>query len=109
MRISDWSSDVCSSDLPIARAAKVPILSFSNDTGVAGNGVFIMGFVPGQSIERVVAYARGKGQQRFGALIPKNLYGTRATAAFRDAVTKAGGTLVAIETDRKSTRLNSRH
>src|SRR3546814_8456884 len=100
MRISDWSSDVCSSDL------------------------------------RVVAYARSKGQQRFGALIPKNLYGTRATGAFRDAVSKAGGTLVAIETydrsatalsgaarrlanagdmdavliaDRKSTRLNSSH
>ncbi|WP_184100205.1 penicillin-binding protein activator [Sphingopyxis panaciterrulae] len=92
---------------PIARAAKVPILSFSNDTGVAGNGVFIMGFVPGQSIERVVAYARSKGQQRFGALIPKNLYGTRATGAFRDAVSKAGGTLVAIETyDRSATALS---
>src|SRR3546814_2435942 len=66
-----------------------------------------MCFVPGQSIERVVAYARGKGQQRFGALIPKNLYGTRATAAFRDAVTKAGGTLVAIETyDRSATALS---
>src|SRR3546814_11076372 len=66
-----------------------------------------MCFVPGQSIERVVAYARGKGQQRFGALIPKNLYGTRATAAFRDAVSKAGGTLVAIETyDRSATALS---
>lgn len=91
---------------PIARAAKVPVLSFSNDSSVAGNGVFIMGFVPGQSIERVVAYSRGQGHQRFGALVPKNLYGDRATAAFRAAVANAGGTLVAVESyDRSATAL----
>lgn len=90
------SEDV-SAVAPIARAAKVPVLSFSNDTSVAGNGVFIMGFVPGQSVERVVQYARSKGQQRFGALVPKNVYGERSLAAFRAAVTAAGGTLVATE------------
>ncbi|WP_245798774.1 penicillin-binding protein activator [Sphingopyxis flava] len=82
---------------PIARAAKVPVLSFSNDTSVAGNGVFIMGFVPGQSVERVVSFARSKGHVRFGALVPKNVYGERSAAAFRSAVKAAGGTLVAVE------------
>ncbi|WP_447766179.1 penicillin-binding protein activator [Sphingopyxis panaciterrae] len=92
---------------PIARAAKVPVLSFSNDSSVAGNGVFIMGFVPGQSVERVVAFARGKGHMRFGALVPKNVYGDRSAAAFRSAVTEAGGTLVAVETyDRSATALS---
>ncbi|ALH81349.1 penicillin-binding protein activator [Sphingopyxis macrogoltabida] len=92
---------------PIARAAKVPVLSFSNDSSVAGNGVFIMGFVPGQSVERVVAYARGKGHARFGALVPKNVYGDRSAAAFRTAVTEAGGTLVAVESyDRSATALS---
>lgn len=92
---------------PIARAAKVPVLSFSNDSSVAGNGVFIMGFVPGQSVERVVAYARGKGHVRFGALVPKNVYGDRSAAAFRTAVTEAGGTLVAVESyDRSATALS---
>ena len=82
---------------PIARAAKVPVLSFSNDSGVAGNGVFIMGFVPNQSVARVVSYARAKGHVRFGALVPKNVYGDRSAAAFRTAVAEVGGTLVAIE------------
>lgn len=91
---------------PIARAAKVPVLSFSNDSSVAGNGVFIMGFVPGQSVERVVAFSRGKGHVRFGALVPKNVYGERSAAAFRTAVTNAGGTLVAVESyDRSATAL----
>lgn len=91
---------------PVARAAKVPVLSFSNDSSVAGNGVFIMGFVPGQSVERVVAFARGKGHTRFGALVPKNVYGDRSAAAFRAAVTEAGGTLVAVESyDRSAAAL----
>lgn len=91
---------------PIARDAKVPVLSFSNDSGVAGNGVFIMGFVPGQSVERVVAFSRAKGHQRFGALVPKNVYGDRSAAAFRAAVSQAGGTLVAVESyDRSATAL----
>lgn len=91
---------------PIARAAKVPVLSFSNDSSVAGNGVFIMGFVPGQSVERVVAFARAKGHQRFGALMPKTVYGDRSVAAFRSAVSAAGGTLVAVESyDRSATAL----
>ena len=82
---------------PIARAASVPVLSFSNDASVAGNGVFILGFVPGQSVERVVGYAKAQGQNRFAALIPKTTYGARAEAAFRQAVADAGGTLVAVE------------
>lgn len=99
------SEDV-SAVAPIARAAKVPVLSFSNDTSVAGNGVFIMGFVPGQSVERVVKYARSKGHQRFGALVPKNIYGDRSTAAFRAAVQASGGTLVAVESyDRSAAAL----
>lgn len=99
------SEDV-SAVAPIARAAKVPVLSFSNDTSVAGNGVFIMGFVPGQSVERVVKYARSKGQQRFSALVPKNVYGDRSAAAFRAAVQAAGGTLVAVESyDRSATAM----
>ncbi len=92
---------------PIAREAKVPVISFSNDSSVAGNGVFIMGFVPGQSVERVVAYSRAKGHQRFGALVPKTVYGDRSTAAFRAAVSAEGGTLVAIESyDRSATALS---
>jgi ABC-type branched-subunit amino acid transport system substrate-binding protein len=91
---------------PIARAARIPVLSFSNDTSVASNGVFIMGFVPGQSVERVVKYSRAKGHQRFGALVPKNIYGDRSAAAFRSAVQAAGGTLVSVETyDRSATAL----
>lgn len=83
---------------PIARASGVPIIAFSNDEGVAGNGVYIMGFTPDQSISRVVSYARSRGANRFGALVPTGLYGQRAAQAMLGAVRKAGGTMGTVET-----------
>lgn len=83
---------------PIARRAGVPVIAFSNDEGVAGNGVYIMGFTPDQSIGRVVAHARRQGSASFGALVPTGLYGQRAAQALLGAVQKSGGRVAAIET-----------
>lgn len=83
---------------PIARQAKVPVLSYSNDTGVAGNGVYILGYAPAQSIERVVDYAKGQGVANFAGLVPNALYGTRASTAYLRAVEQAGGRVVSLQT-----------
>src|SRR3546814_11461239 len=40
MRISDWSSDVCSSDLTFNVGSKIPISSVSFDPGVGGSGTY---------------------------------------------------------------------
>jgi ABC-type branched-subunit amino acid transport system substrate-binding protein len=82
---------------PIAGRANVPVLSFSNDVTVAGNGVYVMGFNPGQSIDRVVSYARGQGVQRFAGLIPEGDYGSRSSQALAAAVQRAGGRLVGVQ------------
>ena len=63
---------------PIAARANVPVISFSNDSSVAGNGVYIMGYNPNQSIERVVDFAKSKGLSQFGALVPRGTYGERS-------------------------------
>ena len=83
---------------PIAARANVPVISFSNDSGVAGSGVYIMGYNPNQSIERVVGFARQKGLSQFGALIPRGTYGERAGNALLRAVEQAGGTVVSMQT-----------
>lgn len=83
---------------PIARNANVPVISFSNDTSVAGNGVFLMGYTPGQSVGRIVSYARSKGVQRFAALVPKGVYGERAGTALLRAVEQVGGSVVSMQT-----------
>jgi ABC-type branched-subunit amino acid transport system substrate-binding protein len=82
----------------IARPAKVPMISFSNDGSVAGRDVFIMGSLPNQSISRTVNWARSQGAKRFGALLPEGEYGLRAAASLNTAVMEAGGTIVANET-----------
>ena len=88
---------------PIARAAHVPIISFSNDASVAGNGTYLMGYTPTQSIERVVAYARSKGVSSFAGLVPTGLYGQRSSTAFLRAVESAGGQVVSMQTFDRST------
>ncbi len=82
---------------PIARSAGVPVLSFSNDSSVGGDGVFVLGLSPGQSISRVVAFAASRGMRRFGALVPAGTYGQRAGQAFTAAVEGAQGSLVGME------------
>jgi outer membrane PBP1 activator LpoA protein len=92
------------SDVPAVSAAvagrPVPILSFSNDAGVAsvgaGGDVFVMGFQPGQAINRVIAYVRSRGIDRFAALVPQGAYGQRAQLAFVKAVNDAGGRSTAV-------------
>ncbi|TCQ10945.1 amino acid/amide ABC transporter substrate-binding protein (HAAT family) [Sphingomonas sp. PP-CC-3A-396] len=83
---------------PIARAANIPVLSFSNDLGVAGNGAYLMGYVPTQSIARVVDFARTRGVSNFAGLVPNGLYGERASTAFLRAVEGAGGQVVSLQT-----------
>jgi len=83
---------------PVARAARVPVISFSNDAGVAAEGTYLMGYTPGQSIERVVAFARGRGVATFAGLVPNGLYGERASTAFLRSVEGAGGQVVSLQT-----------
>jgi branched-chain amino acid transport system substrate-binding protein len=83
---------------PVARRHDVPVIAFSNDVSVAGDGVYVMGFNPGQAIERVVGYARSRGAASFGALVPTNVYGERAARAMTRAVEGAGGRLIGIQT-----------
>ena len=83
---------------PVAHAAGVPVIGFSNDTGVAGGGVYLMAPLPTASIERVVGYARGRGITTFAGLMPAGTYGDRSSTAFLRAVEAAGGSVTALET-----------
>lgn len=80
----------------VASANAIPVLSFSNDAALAGEGTYVLGYQPGQSISRVVQYARGRGAVRFAALIPDGVYGQRAANAFLRAVEASGGRVVSV-------------
>lgn len=60
---------------PIAKEAGVPIISFSNNTAVAGDGVYIFGFSPEAQTKRVIDFAIERGVMRIAALVPNSPYG----------------------------------
>lgn len=81
----------------VARARKVPLITFANDPSLASRDVFVLGPTLENSIERVVEYAHSKGINRFALLAPKGEYGARASVAYSAAVRAAGGTIVASD------------
>jgi branched-chain amino acid transport system substrate-binding protein len=82
---------------PIARDHGVPIISFSTDAAVAGDGVYLLSFQPGNEVHRIVSYAASQGHINFAALVPDNVYGARVAEAFSTDVKEAGGRVADIE------------
>lgn len=78
----------------VARPRDIPVVAFSTDRRVAGDGVYLLSFPPEPEIERVTQYALSKGYARFGLLAPLTEYGTRVSDAFREEIYEGGGTLV---------------
>ena len=83
--------------MPIAKRAGVPVISFSNDSSLAGSGAYLMGYSPAQSIERVVDYARDQGISTYGGLVANGIYGQRASTAFLRAVEAARGQVISLQ------------
>lgn len=83
---------------PIARQADVPVVTFSTDRQVAGSGVYLLSYQPAPEVVRVVDYAARKGKRRFVALVPDDAFGKLVAASFTEAVSRAGGSVVALET-----------
>ena len=82
---------------PVAQAAGVPVLTFSNDRTVAGPGIYAMGFLPTSEVERIVGFAASQGKRRFAALVSDDGYGQVVSTAFREAVARSGGMVAALE------------
>ena len=70
--------------------ADVNVVSFSNNQDVAGNGIYVFGFLPDQQIRRVISFAASKGYGNLGALLPSNGYGELAMVSARKATENKG-------------------
>jgi len=85
-----------------AAAAGVPVIAFSNDAEAAGDDVWLLGFSPAQSIDRIVRFAKSKGLTRFAALIPPGVYGRNASNTLIRTAEAAGGSVVAMQSYQRS-------
>jgi len=93
---------------PIARRANIPILAFSTVTGLAGDGTYLMGFLPQTEIARIVSFAHAKGANKFAIFAPRSAYGDVALKAMREAVAANQSTLTLADTfDPAATNLDA--
>ena len=91
-----------------ARPANVPLITFSNDVSVARPDVFVMGYIPEQSVARTVNFAVDQGARNFAVLAPRSEYGNRALAALQRALASRGANLMVTERfDRGNTSIIS--
>jgi branched-chain amino acid transport system substrate-binding protein len=82
---------------PIARDRAVPVLAFSTEKDVAGNGAYLLSFLPQNEVRRVVGFAAANGHHQFAALLPQTAYGEVAGSAFNNAVAASHGNVVDVE------------
>lgn len=81
----------------VARAKGVSCIAFSTDSNVAGRGIYLLSFLPESDVNRIVEYSASIGKKSFAALLPDNAYGGVVEAAFKQAVPRRGGRIVAFE------------
>lgn len=81
----------------IARARGVPVIAFSTDASVAARGVHLLSFLPESDVSRMVGYAFANGKRSFAVLVQDNAYGSVIEAALKEAVSRRGGRIVALE------------
>ncbi len=82
---------------PLTRKAGVPVVALSNDPSVAEAGVYLLGYTATAEVDRAIDFATAKGLRRFAALISDDAEGRILEPAFRAAVTRNGGSIVAVE------------
>src|SRR6202045_338068 len=81
----------------LTRARGISVIAFSTDSSVAGRGVYLLTFLPESDANRIIEYSASIGKKSFAALLPENAYGNVVEAAFKQAVGRRGGRIVAFE------------
>src|SRR6202012_3380512 len=81
----------------VARTRGISIIAFSTDSSVAGRGVYLLSFLPESDVNRIIEYSASIGKRSFAAMLPDNAYGNVVEAAFKQAVGRRGGRVVAFE------------
>ncbi len=85
---------------PVAAEAGVNVMSFSNDTSVAGGNVWVLGQLPSAELNRVISYAASQGVGSVAVAYPTNRYGELVASEAANAGASQGvsvGPFVAYE------------
>ena len=76
-----------------ARERQVPVIGFSSDRTIAGNGVYILSLPLEEDVRRIVDFTMAKGVRNFALLTAEGDYGRRVETALRAEVGARGGSV----------------
>ena len=82
----------------VARSAGIPLIGFSNNSGAASPGVYLLNVLPETEVRRSLSYAQAQGRRAFAAVIPTTDFGRIQEGAFRQAISDLGLTARATYT-----------
>jgi ABC-type branched-subunit amino acid transport system substrate-binding protein len=79
------------------RRENIPVIGFSSDRTVAGDGVYLLSFQLEDEIARVVSFAASRNLRSIALIAPSNEYGRRVEQAFRQEAQTRGVIVPRVE------------
>ncbi len=74
----------------VAKAAGVPVIGFSNNSGAASPGVYLLNVLPESEVRRSMGYAKKLGKKAYAGVFPTTDFGRIQEGAFRQATADLG-------------------
>jgi ABC-type branched-subunit amino acid transport system substrate-binding protein len=69
----------------VARSAGIPLIGFSNNSGAASPGVYLLNVLPEVEVRRSLGFVKAQGRRSFAGVFPTTAYGQIQQGAFRQA------------------------
>ena len=88
-----YGANVTAAKTAIAGSGK-PIISFSNDSRVAGNGVWLASIAPEAEVAEMVRFAASRGYNKFAFFGPQSALGQQVERTMQFEVAQTGGAVL---------------
>jgi ABC-type branched-subunit amino acid transport system substrate-binding protein len=82
----------------VTRSAGINLIGFSNNSGAAQPGVFLLNVLPETEVRRSMGYIKAQGRRALAGIFPSNSYGQIQQAAFQQAAADLGLRIVGMYT-----------
>jgi hypothetical protein len=80
----------------VTRSAGINLIGFSNNSGAAQPGVFLLNVLPETEVRRSMGYVKSQGRRALAGIFPNNSYGQIQQSAFQQAAADLGLRIVGM-------------
>ena len=74
----------------VAKAGGIPLIGFSNNSGAASPGVYLLNVLPESEVRRSMGYVKSLGKKAYAGIFPNTDFGRIQEGAFRQATADLG-------------------